>query len=76
MHELFDDVAVDALEWVDLIAECATALGGEEKGTVRLAAAVSRLPELPGTITEGMRCVAALVARMGAHAASTRSAIS
>lgn len=75
LHELFDELAAHALEWVDLIAERATALGGEAKGTVRLAAAASRLPEYPGDITEGMEHVAALVARMGAYAATTRAAI-
>ncbi|HEY8447677.1 MAG TPA: DNA starvation/stationary phase protection protein Dps [Thermomicrobiales bacterium] len=75
LHELFDELAAHALEWVDLIAERATALGGEARGTVRMSAANSRLPEYPSDVTEGMEHVKALVERMANYAASTRAAI-
>ena len=75
LHELFDELAAHVLEQVDLIAERATALGGEAAGTVRLAAAHSTLPEYPAEATEGPEHVAALVARCAAYAASTRRAI-
>src|SRR5688500_4004246 len=43
LHELFDDLANQVREYVDLIAERATALGGTALGTIRMAAAASRL---------------------------------
>src|SRR3954463_4394869 len=45
LHELFDRLAGELEGYVDLIAERATALGGLAQGTVRLAAANSRLGE-------------------------------
>jgi starvation-inducible DNA-binding protein len=44
-------------------------------GTARLAAANSRLPELPLEVTEGRPMVEALVERYGQYAASARTAI-
>ena len=75
LHELFDDLAEGVLGHVDLIAERATALGGEATGTARMAAAASQLDEYPRDVTEGMAHVAALVERYGVHAATTRQAI-
>jgi starvation-inducible DNA-binding protein len=43
LHELFDSLAGDVLGYVDLIAERATALGGEALGTARMAAGASYL---------------------------------
>ena len=63
------------LEQTDLIAERATALGGSAMGTVRMAAAASRLEEWPVGATDGPEHVAALVERYGAYAASTRAGI-
>ncbi|MDQ2683557.1 MAG: DNA starvation/stationary phase protection protein Dps [Chloroflexota bacterium] len=60
LHELFDEIAAEAAEWVDELAERVTALGGYATGTVRMAAASSRLPEFPTDITEGMEYVRAL----------------
>ncbi len=45
LHQLYDAVAADVLEHVDLIAERATALGGLALGTARLAASASSLEE-------------------------------
>src|ERR1700691_3178165 len=45
LHEFFDDLAEGVEEYIDTIAERATALGGTTLGTVRMAAAASRLPE-------------------------------
>lgn len=75
LHELFDEQAARLLEFADLIAERATALGGRAQGTARMAAANSRLPELPDDIDEGMAYVRALVERYGDLVASTRAAI-
>lgn len=75
LHLLFDELAARLLEYVDLIAERATALGGKAMGTARMAAANSRLPELPDDIDEGMAYVAALVDRYGNYGATSREAI-
>lgn len=75
LHELFDALAANTLEHVDLIAERATALGGEATGTARMAAAASALPDFPLGACEGMEVVGLLVERYGNHAASTRAGI-
>lgn len=75
LHKLFDKLAGCALEWVDMLAERATTLGGYATGTARMAAASSRLPEFPTDITEGMEYVQALVERYGNYCGTTRAAI-
>lgn len=75
LHELFDTLAANVLEYVDEIAERATALGGYATGTARMAAANSTLPEFPTDSIDGPEHVRALVERYAAYAASTRKAI-
>ena len=75
LHELFDDLAESVEEYVDLIAERATALGGYALGTARMAAAASRLPEYPVEAVDGKQHVEALVARFAALGKTTRAAI-
>src|SRR4051812_34201144 len=45
LHLLFDKLWECPVEWADMLAERATALGGYATGTVRMAASASRLPE-------------------------------
>ncbi len=75
LHELFDRLAGDLEGYIDMIAERATALGGLATGTARMAAAASRLPDLPLDVVEGQEVVKALVERFAQVAASTRAAI-
>ena len=75
LHELFDTLADSLEEYVDLIAERATSLGGRACGTVRSSAAASRLPEYPLDARNGRQHLEALVARFSILAASTRAAI-
>lgn len=75
LHKLFDELAERATEWVDEFAERVTALGGYATGTVRMAAASSRLPEFPTEITESMDYVQALAERLAAFTNSARDAI-
>lgn len=75
LHELFDEVAARAAEWVDELAERITALGGYANGTVRMAAAASTLPEFPTEITESMDYVRAVADRLAAFTDSARAAI-
>lgn len=75
LHELFDDLAEQVEDYVDLIAERATALGGKALGTARMAANASRLTEYPLDAVDGRQHVEALVARFAALGATTRAAI-
>jgi starvation-inducible DNA-binding protein len=53
LHELFDKVAEAVENYVDEIAERIVQLGGIAEGTVRVAAARSRLTEYPLQIADG-----------------------
>ena len=53
LHELFDQIYEAVEAYVDLIAERAVQLGGIAEGTVRVAAARSRLEEYPLNIADG-----------------------
>jgi starvation-inducible DNA-binding protein len=75
LHELFEKLAQELADYVDMIAERATALGGLAHGTVRMAAANSQLPECELDITDSMPTVEALAERYAVLAASTRQAI-
>jgi starvation-inducible DNA-binding protein len=47
LHELFDQFADQAREYVDVVAERAVALGGAARGTIQAAAEQSSLPAFP-----------------------------
>jgi starvation-inducible DNA-binding protein len=74
LHELFDKLANEIQNFVDMIAERATALGGVALGTVRMSANASRLPEYSLDDNGGMVSVQALANRFAQLAASTREA--
>ncbi|MGH2615139.1 MAG: DNA starvation/stationary phase protection protein Dps [Thermomicrobiales bacterium] len=75
LHLLFDQLAEKRIGEADNLAERATELGGYATGTVRMAAANSRLPEIPTDIDGGLDYVQALVERYGLHANNTRAGI-
>jgi starvation-inducible DNA-binding protein len=75
LHLLFDQLAERRLGEADDLAERATEIGGYATGTVRMAAANSRLPEIPTDIDAGREYLEALVERYGTHANNTRAAI-
>jgi starvation-inducible DNA-binding protein len=75
LHLLFDQLAEKRQGEADELAERATELGGYALGTVRMAAASSRLPEIPTGIDTGVDYVQALVERYGIHANALRDAI-
>jgi starvation-inducible DNA-binding protein len=75
LHLLFDEVAETLEEHADIIAERATALGGEANGTVRSAASNTRIPEIPRDVTTGPEYVEALVERVGIHGNNLRREI-
>ncbi len=47
LHKLFDEIAGTLTEPVDTVAERILSVGGFARGTVRMAAAASKLPDLP-----------------------------
>jgi starvation-inducible DNA-binding protein len=75
LHLLFDEHAGHVVGWIDMIAERAVMLGGFATGTVRMAAAASRLSEFPTDITSGNDHISALVDRWADYGASSRAAI-
>lgn len=75
LHELFDKLANEVEEYLDMIAERATALGGTARGTVRMAAASSRLPEFPAQPGNEDNFTKALTQRFALAANSVRAAV-
>jgi starvation-inducible DNA-binding protein len=75
LHELFDELADELRGYADMIAERATALGGDAMGTVRMAAANSRLEEFNPGIHDSMEIVAMLADRYASLAETTREAV-
>jgi starvation-inducible DNA-binding protein len=75
LHELYDTVAESVLEYVDMIAERATALGGLALGTARMAAEASILDEYPVGAAEGMDTVSAIADRLAVFGAAVRAGI-
>ncbi len=76
LHELYDMFAEGLIPHIDAIAERVNALGGVALGTVRMAAASSRLPEFTGEPFNGLDQVPELAKRYALVAKSTRDGIS
>jgi starvation-inducible DNA-binding protein len=75
LHLLFDKIAECLENWVDMLAERATALGGRANGTLRQSAAASSIEEYPIETVKGMDHVRALSDRLGALTNAYREAI-
>jgi starvation-inducible DNA-binding protein len=75
LRELFDKLAEELEEYIDLIAERATVLGGRALSAVWMAAEASRLPEYPGDAVDGRQHVPALTARFASFAKTFPTAI-
>jgi starvation-inducible DNA-binding protein len=75
LHELFDQVAGNCADHVDLIAERATALGGTALGTVQVVAKETSLGPYPTDITSGAAHVEALSAALASFGKRVRVAI-
>lgn len=75
LHELFDEMAGEIEEYVDMVAERITALGGTALGTARVAADKSILKEYPLDAIDGEEHVTALADRYAAYAKHVREAI-
>ena len=75
LHALYDDVAESVLEFVDMIAERATALGGLALGTARMAAEATTLDEFPLDAVADGETVEVVADRLAAFGANVREAI-
>ena len=75
LHKLFDDIAAAVEGHLDDIAERVTALGALARGTVRQAAASSRLAEFPDEQAGELAYATALSERFALCANTTRKAI-
>ena len=75
LHELFDKIAADVEAYVDEIAERAVQLGGIAQGTVRAAAARSRLEEYRPTIADGSAHVEAVAKALSTFGREARVSI-
>ncbi|MEM9007569.1 MAG: DNA starvation/stationary phase protection protein Dps [Cyanobacteria bacterium P01_F01_bin.86] len=75
LHELFDEMAGEIEEYVDMVAERVTALGATALGTAREAASNSLLSEYPLDAVDGKDHVTALADRYAAYAKHVREAI-
>ena len=75
LHELFDEMAGELEEYVDMVAERVTALGGTALGTARMAASESILPEYPLDAVSGIEHITALAERYAAYGQHVREAI-
>lgn len=74
-HLLFDQIAGEVYEFIDIVAERITALGGVANGTARNAADGSALKEYPSDLVQGEEHVAALADRMAVYAKHVRAGI-
>lgn len=75
LHELFDKVDEAVESYVDMIAERIVQLGGIAEGTVRVAAARSRLEEYPLDIAEGLAHVEAVAKALSTFGHEARNTI-
>ena len=75
LHELFDKISESVETYVDLIAERIVQLGGIAEGTVRTAAARSRLEEYPLAISEGPAHIDAVVNALSTFGYEIRGSI-
>ena len=75
LHELFDQIDEAVEAYVDLIAERIVQLGGIAEGTVRVAAARSRLEEYPLIIADGTAHVEAVTKALSTFGHEARNTI-
>lgn len=75
LHELFDKVDEAVESYVDMIAERIVQLGGIAEGTVRVAAARSRLSEYPLAIADGLAHVEAVARALSTFGQEARATI-
>ena len=75
LHDLFEEIAGQAAEYGDMIAERATALGGIARGTLQAVSAQSHLPEYPLEPGEWRAHVVAMQDALATFGRGVRAAI-
>lgn len=75
LHKLFEELAGLLEAHVDDAAERITALGANARGTLRLAARDTPLPDFPEVLADDIEYVAALMERFAEASAAARTAI-
>ena len=75
LHELFDQFAEQAREYMDLIAERAVTIGGVARGTIHAAVEGSTLPAFPIEERDEVRLLEELVGRIDTLTADLRQAM-
>jgi starvation-inducible DNA-binding protein len=75
LHEFFDKLHDEAEEFVDLVAERVTALGGVAEGRIAKVVKGTRLTSYPGNIAEGKDHLTALADSFARFGKSVRKAI-
>jgi starvation-inducible DNA-binding protein len=75
LHELFDSVASEIVEFVDTVAERLVALGGIAEGTLAAVGKRTKLPAYPLNISSGRDHVEALSTALATAGKSVRAAI-
>jgi starvation-inducible DNA-binding protein len=75
LHELFDKVAEAVEGYVDQIAERIVQLGGVAEGTVRMAAAKTRLTEYSPEISDGLAHVESVARALSTFGQEARDTI-
>jgi len=75
LHELFDKIAEEVEDYVDMIAERIVQLGGIAEGTVRVSAGRSRLDEYPLAIADGAAHVEAVARALSTFGREARMTI-
>jgi starvation-inducible DNA-binding protein len=76
LHVLFATMASELDVYANLVAERIAVLGGVTRGTARMAATQSMLPEYPSDLVEGNAHVLALAERFAFYAMALRAGIS
>ncbi|MBC7386189.1 MAG: DNA starvation/stationary phase protection protein Dps [Cryobacterium sp.] len=75
LHGLFDKVAEQSEEYIDLIAERIVQLGGVAEGTIKIAATRTLLPDYSLNISSGHDHVKALAHTLASYGEGIRNAI-
>ena len=75
LHLLFDQIAGELYEYIDLVAERITTIGCVAHGTVRMAASKTTLPEYPLSAVGGKDHITAVADRLAAYGKHVRAMI-
>ncbi|HEY9676835.1 MAG TPA: DNA starvation/stationary phase protection protein Dps [Drouetiella sp.] len=75
LHLLFDQIAGELYEFVDMVAERITAIGSTAHGTIKMAAAATPLTDYPLDAIDGKEHLTAVADRLAAYGKHVRAGI-